>query len=166
MDVPRRRSTPLWVPGQNNSNTAAGADTLVPCRESDEGRQPHVVAFQTRKRATFVSSLSRSTNNADAMSGTLRKRPPSISGTPTEPSSCKTHHRRCPFLWPADDPTAKKQRFIDVVKMLLDIAKESSDAFPPLKSCLGGINALIKHYEVRRHQIAINSTKNDQLGMQ
>jgi hypothetical protein len=33
--------------------------------------------------------------------------------------------------------------------MLLDIAKESSDAFPPLKSCLGGINALIKHYDVR-----------------
>ena len=32
--------------------------------------------------------------------------------------------------------------------MLLDIGKESSDAFPPLKSCLGGINALIKHYEV------------------
>ena len=26
--------------------------------------------------------------------------------------------------------------------MLLDIAKESIDAFPPLKSCLGGINAL------------------------
>ena len=32
--------------------------------------------------------------------------------------------------------------------MLADIAKESTDAFPPLKSCLGGINALIKHYEV------------------
>ena len=26
--------------------------------------------------------------------------------------------------------------------MLVDIAKESSDAFPPLESCLGGINAL------------------------
>jgi hypothetical protein len=28
--------------------------------------------------------------------------------------------------------------------MLLDLAKESADAFPPLESCLGGINALIK----------------------
>jgi len=37
--------------------------------------------------------------------------------------------------------------------MLLDIAKESSDAFPPLKSCLGGINALIKHYEVRWNKV-------------
>ena len=46
-------------------------------------------------------------------------------------------------------PTAKKRRFIDTTKMLLDIAKESADALPPLKSCLGGINALIKHYEVR-----------------
>jgi hypothetical protein len=82
----------------------AGADTLVPCRESDEGRQPHVVAISTRKRISFVSSLSRSTSNANAMSGILRKRPPSAGGTPTEPSSCKIHHRRCHFLWPADDP--------------------------------------------------------------
>ena len=37
--------------------------------------------------------------------------------------------------------------------MLLDIAKESSDWFPPLKSCLGGINALIKHYDVCSYQI-------------
>jgi len=34
------------------------------------------------------------------------------------------------------------------VKILLDIAKESSDWLPPLKSALGGMNALIKHYEV------------------
>ena len=33
--------------------------------------------------------------------------------------------------------------------MLLDIAKESADALPPLKACLGGITALIKHYDVR-----------------
>jgi len=32
--------------------------------------------------------------------------------------------------------------------VLLDVAKESSDWFPPFKSCLGGINALIKHYDV------------------
>jgi len=51
-----------------------------------------------------------------------------------------------------------KQRFIDAAKMLLDIAKESADAFPPLKSCLGGISALIKHYDVRRCQTSVNST--------
>jgi len=34
------------------------------------------------------------------------------------------------------------------VKILLDAAKESSDCFPPLKSALGFVNALIKHYEV------------------
>ena len=39
--------------------------------------------------------------------------------------------------------------------MLLDIAKESTDAFPPLKSCLGGINALIKHYDVRLRRMAL-----------
>ena len=45
-------------------------------------------------------------------------------------------------------PPAKRQRIIDGVKILLDIAKESSDLFVPLKSALGGITALIKHYEV------------------
>lgn len=32
--------------------------------------------------------------------------------------------------------------------MLLDIAKESADWFPPLKAALGGVNALITHFEV------------------
>jgi len=40
------------------------------------------------------------------------------------------------------------QRGVNGVKILLDIAKESSDCFPPLKSALGGISAVIKHYEV------------------
>ena len=50
--------------------------------------------------------------------------------------------------------------------MLLDIAKESSDGFPPLKSCLGGINALIKHYDVRRYSIILNSSNGYRLGIQ
>jgi len=44
--------------------------------------------------------------------------------------------------------TAKRNRTADCVKILLDVAKESSDWFPPLKAALGGVNALIKHYEV------------------
>jgi len=43
---------------------------------------------------------------------------------------------------------AKRHRIGDSIKLLLDVAKESSDWFPPLKAALGGINALIKHYEV------------------
>ena len=43
---------------------------------------------------------------------------------------------------------AKRQRVVDAAKILLDVAKESSDWFPPLKSALGGVSALIKHYEV------------------
>jgi len=46
------------------------------------------------------------------------------------------------------NPPAKRQRVADGAKILLDIAKESSDWFPPLKSALGGVSALIKHYEV------------------
>ena len=43
---------------------------------------------------------------------------------------------------------AKRQRITNCAKILLDISKESSDWFPPLKSALGGVTALIKHYEV------------------
>jgi len=43
---------------------------------------------------------------------------------------------------------AKRQRIADSVKIVLDVAKESADWFPPLKAALGGVNALIKHYEV------------------
>ena len=62
---------------------------------------------------------------------------------------------------------AKKQRFIDATcKTLLDIANESSDVFPPLKSCLGGISALIKYYEVRLRPIAHDLTDVSTLGVQ
>ena len=47
---------------------------------------------------------------------------------------------------------AKKQRVTEGIKILLDIAKESADWFPPLKSALGGVSALVKHYEVLGEQ--------------
>ena len=34
------------------------------------------------------------------------------------------------------------------VGILLDVGKECSDWLPPLKSALGGVSAVIKHYEV------------------
>jgi len=42
--------------------------------------------------------------------------------------------------------------------MVLDVAKESSDWFPPLKACLGGINALVKHYDVRCVEFFLGGT--------
>ena len=53
------------------------------------------------------------------------------------------------------EPPAKRQRVADVAKILLDIANESADWFPPLKSALGGVNALIKHYEVLVQSVAV-----------
>ena len=44
--------------------------------------------------------------------------------------------------------SAKRQRIADCAKILLDISKEPSDWFPPLKSALGGVTTLIKDYEV------------------
>ena len=48
-----------------------------------------------------------------------------------------------------------KKRVTEGAKMLLDIAKESADWFPPLKAALGGVNALIKHYEVSLELMAV-----------
>jgi len=53
------------------------------------------------------------------------------------------------------NPSAKRQRVADGAKILLDVAKESADWFPPLKSALGGVNALIKHYEVLVESVAV-----------
>ena len=50
---------------------------------------------------------------------------------------------------------ATRQRVVDGAKILLDIAKESSDWFPPLKSALGGVGALVKHYEVRVERVGV-----------
>jgi len=55
-----------------------------------------------------------------------------------------------------DLSTAKRNRTTDCVKVLLDVAKESSDWFPPLKSVLGGVSALIKHYEVLVERLAVS----------
>ena len=54
--------------------------------------------------------------------------------------------------------SAKRQRITDCVKILLDISKESSDWLPPLKSALGGVTALIKHYEVFAEPIDVVTT--------
>jgi hypothetical protein len=50
---------------------------------------------------------------------------------------------------------AKRQIVADGAKILLDIAKGSADWFPPLKSALGGVNALIRHYEVLVELVAV-----------
>ena len=34
------------------------------------------------------------------------------------------------------------------MKILFNVTKESADWFPPLKATLGGVNTLVKHYEV------------------
>jgi len=74
---------------------------------------------------------------------------PGASGSNTDPNRCELVQRLpSSKLFDRSDLTAKRQRVIDAAKILLDIAKESADWFPPLKSALGGVNALIKHYEV------------------
>ncbi|KAF9645955.1 hypothetical protein BDM02DRAFT_3189254 [Thelephora ganbajun] len=46
-----------------------------------------------------------------------------------------------------DQSRSNNQRVAGATKILLEAAKESADRFSPLKSALGGVTALIKHYE-------------------
>ena len=68
------------------------------------------------------------------------------SGSDLEPSRCEwIQYLACGQLI---DSSAAPSKGEEVAKVLLDIAKESSDGFPFLKSALGCVTALIKHYEV------------------
>ena len=66
-----------------------------------------------------------------------------------DPNRCElTQRLPSSKLFDSLNLTAQGQRVADDAKTLLDIAKESSDWFPPLEPALGGVNTLIKHYEV------------------
>ena len=65
---------------------------------------------------------------------------------------------RAPSSLAARRLSAKRQRITDCAKILLDISKESSDWFPPLKSALDGVAALIKRYEVFVESIDVATT--------
>jgi len=87
--------------GQNKATTflGAGADIVtVQC-----GRQPHVSGIFNKTSATFVPSLSYLIDDTNAMSGIIRKRPPSSGGTETEPGSCEISGRYCHAFKPTDD---------------------------------------------------------------
>jgi len=82
----------------------------------------------------------------------FRKRPlanSEVSGSNSDPgrSEWVQHFAYSQFTNGLASPE-KRRRIADGVKVFLDIVKESSDWFPPLKAALGGVSALIKHYEV------------------
>jgi len=80
---------------------------------------------------------------------------PGASGSNADPNPCERIQHLPPKLFDRSYLAAKRQRVVDATKILLDVAKESSDWFPPLKSALGGVNALIKHYEVLVEFVAV-----------
>jgi len=81
---------------------------------------------------------------------------PGASGSNADPNPCELVQRLLSSkLFDRSNLIAKRQRVVDAAKILLDVAKESSDWFPPLKSALGGVNALIKHCEVLVEFVAI-----------
>ena len=119
-------------------------------------------ATTTTRHPIFTSRRRLST-----MSNLAKKLRQTAGGKEIGPSSCTTSRYHCVRKFTTLRlSAANKKRFVDATKSLLDIANESADAFPPLKSCLGGINALIKYYEVRLHRIANDLADISVSGMQ
>ena len=123
-------------------------------------RECHVSALDLRRPSSSVSSWCTGaptlwTTTMNYLGSTSRRHLWATSSAAvsagTAPTSCTNpSYYRIPS---SQLPAAKKQRLIDAMKVTLEIAKELTDVPPPLKSCLAGINALIKHYDVRFHRI-------------
>ena len=80
---------------------------------------------------------------------------PSVSGHHL-PSSNISENRPMKLSSYTVDPTAAyenkpnwKSTLHASAELVIDILKESSDAFTPLKSVAGGLSAILKHYDVR-----------------
>jgi len=104
----------------------------------------------TRGRLIYFSDTSTNSSRSEVMFRKLRPTNSTGSGSVPNPSQCEwVYNLRLEFSpLTAQKLPAKRQRAGNALKILLDVAKESSDWFPPLKAALGGVNALIKHYEV------------------
>jgi len=72
-----------------------------------------------------------------------------MSDLPQETSIWSEHARSLPGFKRSDNPTESARGELNCIQVLLDIEKKSSNWPLPLKSALGGLNVLIKHYEVR-----------------
>ena len=82
---------------------------------------------------------------------------PEASGDNAGPNRCEQVQRLPSSQLPDRfNLPAKRKRVADSAKILLDVVKESADWFPPLKSALGRVNALIKHYEVLVELVAVS----------
>jgi hypothetical protein len=59
---------------------------------------------------------------------------------------------------PSDDETgpsggSRWRTAYETARMAVDITKESSDMFPPLKAVVGALSVLIKNYDVKYNQL-------------
>jgi len=69
--------------------------------------------------------------------------------SPLKPWNLSEHAGSLPDFKRSDNPAENVQKEVNCIEVLLDIEKKSPDRPLPLKSALGGVNALIKHYQVR-----------------
>ena len=76
-------------------------------------------------------------------------------GATSQTAPVSTHHPPAPLSSYAIDPTAAyenklgwKSTLYASAGLAVDVLKESSDVFTPLKSVAGGLSAILKHYDV------------------
>lgn len=52
-----------------------------------------------------------------------------------------------------EELSVRKKRVTDGTKILVDLAKDFTDTFPPIKSCLEAVSVLMGRYDVRFHLV-------------
>ena len=149
--------------GRRESDTDSGIDPSVPPRpRSRLGiRLSKSTPPTLRRRKSDGKQNSRFISNLS-----LQSELGATGGTSSQISSASGHHLPAPNVNESKplelssyivDPTAAyenkpnwKSTVYASAGLVIDVVKESSDVFTPLKSVAGGLSATLKHYDVRR----------------
>jgi hypothetical protein len=86
------------------------------------------------------------TKSSSSSKGSSKSQPTSFDEKPPPYAS---RAKNLPQVPPQESDPSLLGASISGLKLVFDIARESADAFPPLKSLLGGLSAIIKNYNVR-----------------
>ena len=130
--------------------SSIGCRTESPSQAS-VGPHPHAVGASSL-RTTTISAFYPAANFQSCPYANLPRRQ-----VRKVPNRIHVGNRAVLVLANSQLSAATRERLIDGAKTILEIAKESADFCPPLKSCLGGISALIKLCEVGSHRVAPRS---------
>ena len=139
------------VPDHHPPTPDTDAD-VPPCSKSQLGLRSSQSTPPTLQRRKSDGKRSRSSTKLGATGGATSQTSPVSGHHPPAPDADENKPVKLSSY--TVDPTAAykpdwKSTLHASAGLVLDVLKESSDAFTPLKSVAGGLSAILKHYDVR-----------------